>query len=551
MFNRIGRLFMVRKPFVLFLMDGMGIEDAKSYNLYSSDVMPTLDTLSNRYLFSSLNSSGKGVGLSENASATRDLGYLNIGAGSIVKQSIEIINDKIDNNMFFNNQALKVVTDHVINNKSRIHLITLVGNKYGEDSMSHLRKMVEYCMSIGIKDIFLHLYLGANNNSLNKTFSKYTLNVHRILNLYPNVKISVIAGIKHLKDSSGITVTKELYKVSVGGIGEHWVNYNEAVDSNYKRNNLEENIVPFIVSNDGLIGNTDGVFLFNYENDLGSVYTDLLVQPSKYMYTNNTGINIKVCSLFPLSNQTSVSCFNYEPVKTSFYRCLNNSGIKHLLISSKERIPYLNYYFNGCNNMQATQVLGIDPITSGDYNFNMSSTYQMITSKVVEAINTNYYDLIIVDYSLIDNRFNINTDNIKFCLNSLDKCLNQVYNQVVSMNGVLYVTSSYGINEVLYNHKDELVNVNFSKKVPFIAVDSELSRDSHSLVGGNLCDIGTTVLGSLGVSLMEGMTGRNLIVKRSMSASKRKGQNKTIIIIFVFLVILSALVFGLYYLGYI
>ena len=154
---------MGRKPFVVFLMDGMGIEDSKSYNIYNSDVMPTLDSLTNRYLFSTLFSSGKGVGLSENASATRDLGYLNIGAGSIVKQSIEITNSKIENNMFFNSESLKVVTDHVINNKSRIHLITLVGDRYGEDSMSHLRKMVEYCMSIGIKDIFLHLYLALKN----------------------------------------------------------------------------------------------------------------------------------------------------------------------------------------------------------------------------------------------------------------------------------------------------------------------------------------------------------------------------------------------------
>ena len=539
---------MGRKPFVVFLMDGMGIEDSKSYNIYNSDVMPTLDSLTNRYLFSTLFSSGKGVGLSENASATRDLGYLNIGAGSIVKQSIEITNSKIENNMFFNSESLKVVTDHVINNKSRIHLITLVGDRYGEDSMSHLRKMVEYCMSIGIKDIFLHLYLGANNNSLSKTFPKYTANVHRILNLYPNVKISIIAGINHLKDSSGITVTKELYKVTVGGIGEHWINYNEAVDSNYKRNNLEENIVPFIVSTDGLIGNTDGVFLFNYENDLGSVYTDLLIQPAKYMYTNNTGINIKVCSLFPLQNQTSVSCFNYEPVKTSFYGCLNNGGIKHLLIAEKDKIPYLNYYFNGCNNMQATQVLGIDKVQNGDYDTNMSNTHQLITSKLIEAINSDFYDLIIVDYSIVDGNKPRKTDNIKNSLSSLDKCLSEIYNQVISRNGILYITSSYGINEALYNHKDELVNVNFSKKVPFVVVDNELSPSSYSLIGGNLSDISVTVLDTLGVPLMEGMNGKDLIIKNSGKTGK-KGKNKTVLIIAVILVLAVGLVAAMYFMG--
>ena len=540
---------MGRKPFVLFLMDGMGIEDAKSYNLYNSDIMPTLDALTSRYLFSTLNSSGRGVGLSENASATPELGYLNVGACDIVKQSIEIVNSKISENMFFNNASLKVVTDHVLANKSRLHLITLVGDRYGDEAMSNLRKMVEYCMSIGINDIFLHLYLGANNNSLNKTFNKYTTSVHRILNLYPNVKVSIVAGIKHLKDSSGITVTKELYKVTVGGIGEHWINYNEAVESNYKRNNMEENIVPFIVSSEGLIQNTDGVFLFNYENDLGSVYTDLLVQPAKYMYTNNTNINIKVCSLFPLANQTSVSCFAYDPVRTSFYGCLNNSGIKHLLISSKDKIPYLNYYFNGCNNMQATQVLGIDKIDSGNYDTNISSMYQMITDKLLEAINSDFYDLIIVDYSIVDGNKERNTDNIKNALISLDKCLTQVYNHVISKNGILYVTSCYGINEVLYNHKEELVNVNFSKKVPFIVVDNELSRDIYGLNGGNLSDIGVTVLNTLGVPLMDGMNGKNLIFKRSVSVSKRKGNRKTLVILLIIVIILFAVIFGLYYLG--
>lgn len=539
---------MARKPFVVCLMDGMGIEDSKSYSIYSGEVMPTLDTLTNRYLFATLNSSGKGVGLSENASVTRDLGYLNIGAGSIVKQSIEIVNSKIEDKTFFNNESFKAVCDHVINNKSRLHLITLIGDKYGEDSTGHLRKMVEYCTSIGIKDIFLHLYLGANSNPLSKTFSEYAHNIHRIMNLYPSVKIGIIAGIKHLRDSSGIIVTKELYKTSVGGIGEHWVNYTEAVESNYKRNNLEDSIVPFIVADDGLIANTDGVFLFNYESDLGSVYTDLLVQPAKYMYTNNTNINIKTCSLFPLSNQTCLHCFEYENVKTSFYSCLNNNGIKHLLIAENDKIPYLNYYFNGCNNMQATQVLGIEKSTGNDYDTDMANTYQMITNKVIEAINSDFYDLIIVDYSIVDGNNPRKTENIEASLSSLDKCIAQLYNLIIGKNGIFYLTSPYGINETLYNKRDELVNVNFSKKVPFVVVDNELSPASYNLSGGNLSDISVTILNTLGVPLMEGMTGHNLIVAGAGKAAK-SGKNKTTLILVVFFIIMAAIVATLYFMG--
>lgn len=540
---------MRKKPFVVCLMDGMGIEDAKSYAIYDSTIMPTLDALTSRYLFTSLATSGNGVGLSEEASATKEQGYLNIGAGSIVKQSIEILNEKLEQNSFFNSEALKLVTDHVINNNSKLHLITLIGDKYSEDSPSHLRKMVEYCTKIGIKRIYLHLYLGANNNSLNKTFPKYTANIHRILNLYPDVKISIIAGIKHIKDSSGITVTKELYKITVGGIGEHWINYNEAVESNYKRKNLEEDIVPFMVAEDGLIENTDGVFLFNYENDLGSVYTDLLIQPAKYMYTNNNNINIKIASLFPLQNQTTVSCLNYEPVKTSFYSTLNQNGIKHILIAQKDNIPYINYYFNGCNNVQATQVVGIDVPSIGNYDTDILTKYQATTNKAIEAINTNYYDLIIVDYQLLDKKNNITTDNIKNTLSSLDKSLETLYNTIISQNGILYITSAYGINEVMYNHKEELVNINFSKKVPFVIVNNEMSTDNYQLQSGNISDLSTTIINELEIPLMPGMTGKNLIIHNKISKSKKKKQTKTLITLLIIVILIVVVAIALIYFG--
>lgn len=538
---------MRKKPFVVCLMDGMGIEDAKSFEIYNADVMPTLDALTNRYLFSTLETSGNKVGLSEEASATKELGYLNIGAGKIVKQSIEILNEKIEQNQFFSNPSLKVVTDHVIANNSKLHLITLMGDKYGTDSPSHLRKMVEYCNSLGIKKIYLHLYLGANNNSLSKTFPKYTSMIHRITNLYPNVKISTVAGINHIKDSSGITVTKELYKITVGGIGEHWINYNDAVDSNYKRKNLEENIVPFLVAEDGLIEKTDGVFLFNYENDIGSVYTDLLIQPKKYMYTDIENINMKIASLFPLQNQTTISCLNYEQVKTSFYGTLNQNAIKHLLIAEKNNIPYLNFYFNGCNKEQATQVLPIEMQETGNYDLDLANKLQLTTNKAIEAINSDFYDLIIVDYQIVDGNKSRNTDNIKTALTNLDKNITQLYNLIIQKNGTLYLTSSYGINEALYNHKEELVNVNFSKKVPFVIVDNELSKTVYSLQSGGISDLSTTIISTLEIQPMEGMTGKNLLLKASGKSKKK--QSKTLLIIVIFIVILAIAVFALMTLG--
>ena len=260
---------------------------------------------------------------------------------------------------------------------------------------------------------------------------------------------------------------------------------------------------------------------------------------------NNTGINIKVASLFPLQNETSISCLTYDSVKTSFYGCLNNNGIKHLLIAPRDDISYINYYFNGCNKMQGAQVLGIEPTNTGNYDSDLNYIYQATTTKLIEAINSNFYDLIIVEYSLANG--NVNTDNIKNSMMNLDRCLVSIYNQIIGMNGTLYITSCYGINTVIYNHKDELVNVDFSKKVPFIIVDNDLSSDVYSVVSGNLSDISITILSNLGVPIMNGMSGKNLLVK---SFSKvKKGKNKTILIVLIMIVVALALIGVLFYLG--
>ena len=194
-------------------------------------------------------------------------------------------------------------------------------------------------------------------------------------------------------------------------------------------------------------------------------------------------------------------------------------------------------------------MLGIDSVQSGDYDTDLSNVYQMTTNKLIEAINSDFYDLIIVDYSIVDGNKTRTTENIKVSLSNLDKCLTQVYNQVIGKNGILYISSCYGINEVLYNHKEELVNVNFSKKVPFVVVDNELSRDNNMLNGGNLSDLGVTVLNSLGIPLLDGMSGKNLIIHSTGNSKKKKKKSKLLLILVIFIILIAALVFGLYYMG--
>ena len=113
----------------------------------------------------------------------------------------------------------------------------------------------------------------------------------------------------------------------------------------------------------------------------------------------------------------------------------------------------------------------------------------------------------------------------------------------------MYITSGYGINEALYNNKEELVNINFSKKVPFVIVDNEISKDNYSLSNGALSDLSTTIINSLEIQPMQGMIGKNLLIHRTISKSKKKKQNKLLLIVLILVIIIVAAVVALMYLG--
>ena len=97
------------------------------------------------------------------------------------------------------------------------------------------------------------------------------------------------------------------------------------------------------------------------------------------------------------------------------------------------------------------------------------------------------------------------------------------------------------------NHKEELVNVNFSKKVPFLIIDNEMSKNVYALQPGGICDLSTTIIANLEIQPMEGMTGKNLVV--TSSGKSKKQNSKTLVLVVGIIAIAVVALFALMLLG--
>ena len=79
---------MSKKPTVLMILDGYGLNERKDGNAVAEAATPVMDGLMKEYPFVAGNASGMAVGLPEGQMGNSEVGHLNMGAGRIVYQEL-------------------------------------------------------------------------------------------------------------------------------------------------------------------------------------------------------------------------------------------------------------------------------------------------------------------------------------------------------------------------------------------------------------------------------------------------------------------------------
>jgi len=97
---------MSKKPTVLMILDGYGLNKTVNGNAVVQARTPVMDELKKEYPFVKGNASGMAVGLPDGQMGNSEVGHLNMGAGRIVYQELTRITKEIEDGTFFENEAL-------------------------------------------------------------------------------------------------------------------------------------------------------------------------------------------------------------------------------------------------------------------------------------------------------------------------------------------------------------------------------------------------------------------------------------------------------------
>lgn len=471
------------KKNILLLINGFGIEQKDSVEIYSDKVMPNMDKLTKIGLFGSI--SNKQLDYAD--------GYRYFSIGVNEPLTYSIINNSLSNDSYMNNEIFKyIINDNKIN-KGKIHILCYLDSESTLYQLgAYIKKIVENTDS----KIFIHLILRSKSLKDYKSIEKTINSLNYEYGVF--VKVGIVCGERYLETP---IAAKDYIKMLVAESGEKWKEVGKKLDVLIDSKTVPTDARIFAFDNGFGLSDNDSLLFFNYTKRNITAFTKELVA-QKYKQINLS--TIKFYSLFPVDceNLKVPNMYNYAVSATYLLNSLKQINAKCLVMDRKERCGNINYYLTGLRNTIDNDLRYMP--TDNNFIYDNNS--------LINVINNSPQELIIINYELNDCK---TVEEIIGRLHKIDTIIGTLYEYTKNNNFGFVISSLYGMEKELYNEKHILCKVNFSVRVPVVIVDSYINKKNYVFREGNVFDLSNTLL--YNINAMHKDSG---VVKKKSALSK-------------------------------
>ena len=175
---------------LLIILDGYGIAKDADDNAVTKSDSPYLKNLLKENP-TTIEASGKAVGLPENTVGNSEVGHFTIGCGQILDQALVRINKSIESKKFFDITLLKDQINKVKNTESNIHITCLLSDTGIHGQINHLKAVCELLKQENIQNFYFHGVLDGRDVP-QKSAEKY---INQTINLFKEEEIGTLASV--------------------------------------------------------------------------------------------------------------------------------------------------------------------------------------------------------------------------------------------------------------------------------------------------------------------------------------------------------------------
>lgn len=511
-----------KRPVVLMILDGYGINGTTGDNAIKAAVKPNLDYLELHYPNAVISTSGMDVGLPRGQMGNSEVGHTNIGAGRVVYQELTRITKEIEDGPFFKKEEFLGAIENCRQNKSQLHLYGLLSDGGVHSHNTHLYALLELAEKQGFKDVFVHCFFDGRDVPPDSALG-FTRELEQKIKEIGVGKIASVMGRYYAMDRDNRwDRVKRAYDAMVYGEGEYAADAVTAVAKSYENGIMDEFIIPTIITEDGkpaaVIKVNDSVIFFNFRPDRAREITRAFMDPEFSEFERKSGY-------FPLYYVCMTQYdktfkrfggihFAYLPenLDKTFGEVISSYGLTQLRIAETEKYAHVTFFFNGGKEKEYPgedrALISSPKVATYDMKPEMSS-YE-VGEEAYERIVSGKYDVMVLNFANCDmvghtGMFEATVRAVE----AVDANVGKVADAILAQGGIVLITSDHGNAEQMADPVTQgPFTAHTSLPVPLIIAGA----GDIKLRNGKLADLAPTMLDLMGIEKPSEMTGESLIM---------------------------------------
>ena len=513
---------MSKKPTVLMILDGYGLNEKTEGNAIAQAKTPVMDELMATCPFVKGYASGLAVGLPDGQMGNSEVGHLNMGAGRIVYQDLTRITKEIEDGDFFKNEALVAAMENAKEKNSSLHMYGLLSDGGVHSHNTHVYALLEMAKRHGLRKVYVHCFLDGRDTPPTSG-KEYVQALADEMEKIGVGEIATVMGRYYAMDRDNRwDRVEKAYRAMTLGEGEKASSGVEAVANSYAKDVTDEFVLPTVVEKDGApvatIQDGDSIIFFNFRPDRAREITRTFCCEEFDGFDRGPRKQVTyVCfTEYDVTIPNKQIAFQKVSITNTFGEFLAAHDMTQARIAETEKYAHVTFFFNGgveAPNKGEDRILVKSPKVA-TYDLKPEMSVYEVCQKVTEAITSGKYDVIITNFANPDmvGHTGVLEAAIK-AIEAVDECVGKVVAAVKEVDGQMFICADHGNAEQLIDYENgEPFTAHTTNPVPFLLVNYEKGYGLRE--GGRLADIVPTLIEMMGMEQPAEMTGKSLLMEQ-------------------------------------
>ncbi len=501
-----------RRPTLLVILDGVGLNPNKANNAIHLASTPNLDRYLSRHPHTALAASGAAVGLPPGQMGNSEVGHMSIGSGAIQLQDLVRIDRAIADGSLASLPALRETLDEARRHGGRLHLLGLASDGGVHGHMAHLEALVEIATEAGIEPV-LHLITDGRDASP-ASADRFVARMEALLRRRGGYVATVTGRFYAMDRDRRWARTEAAWRALALGEGERAGTALEAVTRSHTAGVLDEFIHPTVIDPRGRIAPGEVVLFANFRNDRSRQLAEALADPGFGEFERGAWTPARLTTMTRYSGHLPARVL-FPPLRleTCLGAVVAEAGLRQFHCAETEKFAHVTFFFNGGREepFPGEERILIPSPKVETYDQAPAMSAAQVTDATIAALQSGQYAFAVVNYA---NGDMVGHSGVRAAIieavEVLDRELGRLVDAAEAAGYSVVITADHGnCDEMVDPQTGEPQTQHTTHPVPFIVIDPQ---PLQLMGGGALDSVAPTVLTLMGLPVPSAMSGRSLIV---------------------------------------